>query len=143
MHKQVVRISDNRVVCVYSVMMVLATWFAATLAVEAVVEILVSSDILLGVRAWVSRRGQLLSKLVSCGYCMSVWVAVPLALYLPSLDVGPPAMSVVVRIFVLHRLSNVLHELLSRWFQRHPWHVVLENSGQDDGLLMPDGGTDV
>jgi hypothetical protein len=43
---------------------------------------------------------------------------------LPRLIVDSP-LDMVFRVFVVHRLSNALHELLSRWFGRMPWVLVL------------------
>jgi hypothetical protein len=99
------------------------------IAVEAVTEILVASKIFFALRDKISQRGELWATFVNCGYCVSVWVSAAAVLVLPRLIIDHQV-DYIFRIFIVHRLSNVLHELFSRWFGRMPWMLML-NSGQD------------
>lgn len=108
-------------------------WLAVIIFVEAIIEIIITSEILFPVRNWITKLNpSFLGKLFGCGYCMSVWVSFQVAWMLPGNIFGLLSSSIsfviidyVVRAIVLHRLSNVWHELLSRFFKRLPWHVVV------------------
>ncbi|MDP1712573.1 MAG: DUF1360 domain-containing protein [Candidatus Nanopelagicaceae bacterium] len=105
----------------------LIAWLAATIYVEAVTEVLVSGEIFAMLRAKLGPT--FLGKLISCGYCLSVWVAATVFWVLPPiLPVDSSLLLVfdgVVKLFVLHRVSNLFHELCSRWFKRVPFQLVL------------------
>ena len=75
--------------------------------------------------------GRFFRALLGCGYCVSVWVAASVAWLLP----GSPAshapielpieflliVDAVLKTFVLHRLSNLQHELVIRVLKRIPF----------------------
>ncbi len=104
------------------------------IAVEAITEILVSSKLLdiIGIRTWAANRvvpldgdyskvrwyHVALHKLLSCGYCASVWVAGAFAWCLSGDYFGLlPWDNIAIKIFLLHRLSNAWHvryELVKR-----------------------------
>ena len=92
------------------------------IACEAVTEIITASEITNPIRSWwkkytykldippddtfIQKVKIFLDKLISCGYCTSVWVAMPLAFF------SPFTLSVIwwmIMVFVIHRLSNWLH----------------------------------
>ena len=108
--------------------MTLLIWLAAVVAVEAVTEIVVSSDmpLILWFRDKCARYNPMfLGKMFSCGYCMSVWIAAMVAWALPGHLTNYFVVDVIIKVFVLHRCSNVLHEAFSRWFKRLPFEFVL------------------
>ena len=79
-------------------------WIVVIIAVEAVVEILVHSELLDSVRP---TRG-LLGKLFGCGWCLSVWVAAG-ACALVMLGLWW-----VLVPFAVARVANFTHEIYSR-----------------------------
>ena len=100
------------------------------ITVEAITEIIVSGDIFIGVRnklALINPR--FLGKLLGCGYCLSVWVAIPFGLiyYLYQNTIYYKVMMAITFVFAIHRLSNMLHELFRRWLGRHPFVLHLFN----------------
>jgi len=104
-----------------------------TISVEAITEIIVSGDIFTELRGWFSRQKNWLlnfiSRLITCGYCCSVWVSALLAWYIPIYS-EYWIMDLVIKTFVVHRLSNWFHEFMSRWFGRHPWTCVIHKIGK-------------
>ena len=106
-------------------------WIMAVIAVEAIVEIIVDSELFLFWRAFLSKRkmfvGRYLAKLFTCGYCFSVWVAVVVAWCLPGVISGYWLFDVILKTFVLHRLSNLTHELFVRWLDRYPFSMVFNH----------------
>jgi hypothetical protein len=104
------------------------------IAIEATVEILVESKFFMSLRAWLSKVSPgFFGKLFSCGYCMSVWCGA-LGLIMPGSPIGmfwdhPSAVFIdaIIRVLVAHRLSNVWHELLQRWFDRQMISIVFHH----------------
>ena len=111
---------------------------AAVLVAEALTEIFVDSALFAPLRHKVggSKEEGLDGKFglkgifVRCGYCISVWSGVPLAFafeiplpfeikWLPWWA-GTACMGIVV-----HRLSNLWHEAISRWFKRLPFSLFI------------------
>ena len=76
-------------------------WFVAVIAVEAVVEILLHSELF----AWL-RRSRI--PLFTCGWCLSVWAAAG-AFVLIVLGLGWLMIPLAI-----HRMSNVFHEMFGR-----------------------------
>lgn len=101
-------------------------WVLSIIAVEAVTEIIINGEIFLPVRNALSKMSDFLRKLLSCGYCSSVWVAASIAWALPGAATGYPVVDIIIRIFVLHRLSNLAHELFGRLFARLPFTFVFD-----------------
>lgn len=117
--------------------MSILTILLLAVATEAVAEIVTSSSLTQPVRNWLSTKAfpvdsppsntfiqhfiVFISKLVSCGYCASVWIGAFFALWAPLLiDAfvlraleAPSAIVIVVNwlclAFLIHRLSNWLH----------------------------------
>lgn len=124
-------------------------WLAVIMAVEALTEIITASKIMFGVRDWFSRNPDpkgfwaklraWVGELLNCGYCTSVWVALAAAHFAPTGKcVGCTLYAwpiFFIKVLVIHRASNLLHELFSRWFSRSPFEFVLthiHNKGDAD-----------
>lgn len=111
---------------------IILTWVSVLIFVEAVVEILVASDLFIGMRAWLSKINPgFLGKLFSCGYCLSVWVST-IAILLPGNPLGiwydhwiVQIADGILRILIMHRLSNLTHELFQRWLDRQMISVTI------------------
>jgi hypothetical protein len=92
----------------------------STIFTEACTELLVKSAIFSSIRENLSQRGEFLKQVLSCGYCTSVWVASFPALILSlsqSWFSGLAAFLFFVP--VIHRLSNYLHNINDRWFDKY------------------------
>lgn len=109
-------------------MMSFIVFILMVIAVEAISEIITSSDIFVGLRGWFSRQENLIlnfiSRMITCGYCCSVWVSGTLAWSIPLSLTGYWFIDIVINTFAVHRLSNWYHEFMSRWQGRHPWTFV-------------------
>jgi len=93
-----------------------------SLAVEAVTEIITSSEIAKPVHAMIYRLAftnppvdtmatriwSWAYKLITCGYCTSVWVSLLVCLLL-SHTIMHEYINIVILVFVIHRLSNWIH----------------------------------
>lgn len=121
------------------------TWLFAIVYVEAITEIFVEAEIFQWFRD-VLKRSKFFGALISCGYCFSVWAAAPIAWALPGTIFGEanilPSWVVffldwICKIFILHRLSNIFHEALSRWFGRNPFVLVLSQVNNEEGKMAP------
>lgn len=115
-------------------------------SVEAITEILVSSVLLdiIGLRPWISKivlpddgdfsnvrwYHHALHKLLTCGYCASVWVAFCAAWAMPGDYFGLlPWNNIIIKTFVIHRFANWLHmvyELIRRG-RVHTTESVMRN----------------
>lgn len=73
------------------------------IATEALVEILIHSDLFKGPREWLKTRSGFFDALLSCGWCLSVWVAGGV------LCVIAAGWTWILYVFIIHRLSNYLH----------------------------------
>lgn len=106
-------------------MILFVIWLMAAVAIEGCVEIIVSSEFFIWLRAFFSKINPgFLGKLFTCGYCMSVWVAAAAAYFIPGSLINDPIVDLILRWLVLHRMSNLVHELLSRYFKRLPLVLV-------------------
>lgn len=116
----------------------LMIWIFVIIYVEAVTEVIVSGSIFVRFRNAISKKSEFLGDLISCGYCLSVWVSATIAWGLPGRIFQSMSqhqaffyVDIFVKIFVLHRLSNILHEGISRWIGRYPWVVSISNTAVD------------
>lgn len=101
-------------------------WVSAIIATEAITEILVAGKIFQSLRDFlIGRNIFLLAGVFSCGYCMSVWMAVAVGWFVP-FPLG--IVGIPIKILVVHRLSNFFHELMSRWLGRKPWRVEVHKT---------------
>ena len=115
-------------------------WILSIIAVEAVTEIIVQSNIFSRLRNALAKVSNFLGEWITCGYCLSIWISASVAWFLPGDVTHIVIIDYLIRIFVLHRISNVLHELLSRWFSRLPIVLMIgkpvnidDQIGDDDG----------
>ena len=98
------------------------------LFVEAVTEILVESSIFQKPREFVYTRNGFLGELVTCGYCTSVWVSAAVA-WLVVFPISPWfVINYIITVFVIDRLSNLLHELNNKWLNRRPFSMALHKT---------------
>lgn len=100
------------------------------IAVEALTEILVDAEITKGFRRWLFLKAapevpedhpadkdppigpwifRFANDLFKCGYCASVWVAMPAALLSPVQLSGYWLVNWLVSLLIIHRLSNLFH----------------------------------
>jgi len=105
-------------------MSAIGLWILAILFVEAVTEILVAGAVFDNVRKLLFEFSGFTAKLISCGYCLSVWVAFAVSWVVPT-GIDNIVGSMVLSTFALHRLSNIFHEFAVRWLNRVPWTVQL------------------
>lgn len=118
-------------------------WTAVIIAVEALTELIVDSKIGFPIRDWFSRNPEpkgfwaklraKIGELINCGYCTSVWVAFLAAYFVPAKACTWPVF--IVKALIIHRLSNMMHELFKKWLNRSPLNVVLTHihHGGDNG----------
>jgi hypothetical protein len=114
-------------------LVIILIWLAFVIATEAITEIVVSSDmpLILWFRNLAAKHNpRFFGKLLGCGYCFSVWTALVLSWALPGHLVQHEILDIIIKTFVLHRLSNVLHEGFIRWFKRLPFELVLSTFNQ-------------
>jgi len=74
-----------------------------------------------------------LKELLSCGYCFSLWVAfgvVFLAQIHYSLT-GNQWVDLVLTAFVVHRLSNILHNIIDKWTDKY-YSLAYINTDKSD-----------
>lgn len=113
--------------------MIIIIIIAIIIATEAITEIIVSSVLLEPLRDRLKKFKKWpwswLAYLIHCGYCSSVWVSFILVLPLPRIDILPIFFDVCIKAMVVHRMSNLVHELFKRWFDRHPISIVLHRIG--------------
>ena len=95
--------------------------FCVVVATEAVTELAIKSQIFLPLRRFLSSKSQFMQELLSCGYCFSVWVATAAVL---SVGISIPLsewgiVNYGISILVVHRLSNVLHNVIDKWTDKY------------------------
>lgn len=120
-------------------------WILAIIVVEAVVEIVVESELFFKFRNFIYKNSEFFGKLISCGYCFSVWVSMPFAFVLPGElfqiqfdNIYGYLIDSLCKIFILHRLSNLFHSIINFMVNRYPIEFVvhLDNINElenDDG----------
>lgn len=102
------------------------SFILAVIVTEAVVEILVASELFAPWREAVLSRFPRAGVLFSCGYCLSVWAGVGAAYALGlSAGLGLGLLEPLVLGLAVHRLSNLWHEILKRILHRLPLQLVL------------------
>jgi hypothetical protein len=95
--------------------------FVLAFLTEAITQIVIKSTIFEPFRRFVSKAGSGVKELFSCGYCFSFWVAFLLTPYsnlsLPL--TGFHLVNTVLLVLVVHRLSNVLHNVIDKWTDKY------------------------
>ena len=130
-------------------------------AVEAITEIIVDGDIFFKIRNFLARINPwFLGELLKCGYCLSVWVAIPFGLaigvkyvmtyteytnLLKLLHLNNEICNYyyiivlcVAFVFFTHRISNVIHESFKRFFDRYPFVLLHQQVNMSDTPEAPD-----
>ena len=107
-------------------------WLAAIAYIEALVQILVESELLLPIRDAIGRRGGMLATFVGCGYCVSVWAALTVSWALPGFITSIWGLDLLIKTLVLHRLSNVFHSIIIRRMNREPLEVVIHHAEEQE-----------
>lgn len=106
----------------------------AIILTELITELIVKSVIFRPVRERLKSLNGWFKELLSCGYCTSVWVAFGVAILLQLaynltgwflVDLGLTA-------FVVHRLSNYLHNFNDKWLDKY-YDVRFVNSEHPEG----------
>ena len=80
-------------------------WLVAIIAVEALVEIWLESALFDNPRKWIGVKSDILGEFVTCGWCLSVWVARVVFIFV---CIGLWWLFVP---FAVHRVSNYLHDI--------------------------------
>ena len=103
-------------------------WILTIIAIEAGTELVVDrSPMLEGVLNWLSKN-KTIANTIHCGWCFSLIVSFPFAFFVPGQFMNP-VVGFAIKLLVLHRLSNLFHELFVRWLNGPRQEVILE---QDD-----------
>ena len=97
--------------------------FGLSLAVEAITEIITTSDIMAPMRESIRKLAYTIppeengttklfswvDRLISCGYCTSVWVSAFTSIWDPVELTGYRFVDALLMIFLIHRVANWLH----------------------------------
>ncbi|MBD3260368.1 MAG: hypothetical protein GF334_01600 [Candidatus Altiarchaeales archaeon] len=100
-------------------------------AVEALTEIVIKSEVFRPFRELIFKLGPFFQKLFTCGYCFSVWVALAAVSAVPDLVLplsGVFGVNMLLTILVVHRLSNVIHNVIDKWTDKY-YSMSHVNSG--------------
>ena len=80
-------------------------WIIAIIAVEAIVKIFMESSLFDNFRIWIGKKHALFDEFVTCGWCVSVWVAI---FAFALIYVGLWWLLIPLAV---HRASNYLHDI--------------------------------
>ena len=80
-------------------------WILAIIAVEALTEIFIESELFRWFRRWMMKRSDLFYELATCGWCVSVWAAI---IVFALLWYG---LWWILAVLAIHRVSNFLHDI--------------------------------
>ena len=105
----------------------LLIWLLIALAVETLTELIVTENIL--VRRAVSRLSNNLTigEILHCGSCASLLVSAPMCWVLPGTICNDIVLDYAIKLLVISRISNIIHEILMRLFHRVPFHFVISS----------------
>ena len=111
-------------------------WIELLLAViltELITELVIKSIIFKPIRERIKKLHNCLEKLLSCGYCFSIWAAFGVVFLLqPSYNLtGTPVLDWSLVALVVHRLSNYLHNFNDKFFDKY-YSLAHINSGHSD-----------
>ena len=81
------------------------------LVVEGICEILTKADVFKFLQDWSKPRDSFFKKLLSCAYCLSVWVS-----FLICFVFADSSIPLVLEMFLVHRLSNWYHHIYELLF---------------------------
>ena len=115
-------------------LIIIAQWLMAIIAVESVTEIIVASNIMFGFRSLVNKISSFFGELVTCGYCLSVWISASIAFVMPGNICANTLLGIIVdfiiKTMVLHRMSNAFHGLVYIIINRPPFVIVITKPGE-------------
>ena len=77
------------------------------IAAEALTQLACKAEIFNRPREWVKSLSQFTNDLLSCPYCVSVWVAI----FTTAIYFAWDSVYLFVIMLVIHRMSNVLHDI--------------------------------
>jgi hypothetical protein len=104
---------------------------------EALTELVVKSEIFKPFRNYMSKSAWF-KELIHCGYCFSVWVAFWVVLLtqttyplVPSTVPGSHWLDICLMTLVVHRASNVLHNVIDKWTDKY-YDVRYVNSDKSE-----------
>ncbi len=91
----------------------------AIVLTESLVEIISKSEIFSPIREWFFNRRDkkvfnFIHSLLDCGYCLSVWIGTFVGLILIDLVIINPIVDWFIIGLLLHRLSNLWHNIIDR-----------------------------
>jgi hypothetical protein len=107
--------------------------FALAFATEAVVQLVIKSEIFSPIRRLASKLGPWTTELFKCGYCFSVWVALGWIALVPAVVIPASSwhvVNVLLTLLVVHRLSNIMHNLIDKWTDKY-YDVRYVNTEKD------------
>jgi len=108
--------------------------FVLSLVNEAVVELVIKSEIFLPIRKFIFGLGTWFQKLFSCGYCFSFWTALFLVNAVPETVLPLSSWSLVnwfFTLFLIQRLSNIIHNTIDKWTDKY-YSLAHVNSEKQD-----------
>lgn len=83
------------------------------IACEAITEIIGSSDVFKPLREYTeSRKIPILSNLLDCKYCLSVWISMIIVMAYFVINVHTCFIMYLIYVLVVHRLANLVHILM-------------------------------
>jgi hypothetical protein len=91
-------------------------------ATEAVVQLVIKSEIFSPIRRLASKLGYWTDELFKCGYCFSVWVALGMITVVPAVILPVSdwhVVNVLLTLLVVHRLSNIMHNVIDKWTDKY------------------------
>lgn len=93
----------------------------AIVLTELLTELVIKSEIFKAFREKIGSTHSFFRKLLSCGYCFSVWAAlgVVLTLNLSYAFSGIVAIDYIVSALLVHRVSNYLHNFNDKWLDKY------------------------
>ena len=94
--------------------------FCVIILTEALTELVVKSEIFKPVRQFVSKWNWF-RELFNCGYCLSVWMAFGVVFLTQTSYplVGNHWLDLGLMALVVHRASNVLHNVIDKWTDKY------------------------
>jgi hypothetical protein len=115
-----------------SLMLFWIKFLVAVALVEAVVEITSTAEVFDGIRAFLDGKGEKPRKIgvfSRCPYCMSVWFGVGAAYLLQIMGFFSWMgwFEPILWGFLVHRASNLWHELISRHLSRIPFNLFIRS----------------
>lgn len=109
------------------------TLFVLAFITEAIVELVIKSEIFRPIRENIFKLGTWFQKLFTCGYCFSVWVALAAVNAVPEVILPLSDVFLVdslLTVLVVHRMSNITHNVIDKWTDKY-YDMRYVNSEKD------------